>query len=84
MCHPTTIDRTTVADGRYAGRWICCYMGSLTDNYGALTMTDAIDRLRNSHPEVLLILMGRGDAEDEVRRRIRKRGMERQSISFPI
>ena len=77
VCHPMVIDRTTVADGRYAGRWICCYMGSLTDNYGALTMTDAIDRLRSSHPEVLLILMGRGDAEDEVRRRIRERGMER-------
>ena len=77
VCHPMVIDRDTVTDGRYAGRWICCYMGSLTDNYGALTMTDAIDRLRHSHPEVLLILMGRGDAEDEVRRRIRERGMER-------
>ena len=61
VCHPMVIDRTTVADGRYAGRWICCYMGSLTDNYGVLTMTDAIDRLRSSHPEVLLKLMVRAN-----------------------
>ena len=77
VCHPIAIDRDTVADGRYAGRWICCYMGSITDNYGALTMTDAIDCLRHNHPEVLLILMGHGTAEDEVRRRIRERDMER-------
>lgn len=73
VCHPVTIDRATMSHGRYVGRKVFCYMGSITRCYGALTMTAAIDLLRRSHPEVLLIMMGHGPAYDEVRQEIERR-----------
>ena len=73
VCHPMPVNRATICGGRYAGRKVFCYMGSITHSYGALTMTAAIDQLRRSHPEALLIMMGHGPAYDEVRQAIAQR-----------
>ncbi len=74
--HRTIItDRTTTESGRYANRKIFCYIGSITREYGALTMTLAIDHLRHTHPEALLIILGCGPALPEVKQMIDERGL---------
>lgn len=77
VCHPMPVDRDTIGGGRYAGRKVFCYMGSITHSYGALTMTAAIDQLHRSHPDVLLVMMGHGPAYDEVRQEIAQRRLAR-------
>lgn len=72
VCHVVPIDRTTIEGGRYTGRKIFCYLGSVTEEYGALTMTRAMNHLRQSHPEALLIVLGSGPAISDVRQLIEK------------
>ena len=72
VCYMVPIDRSTIENGRYTNRKIFCYLGSVTHNYGAITMTHAIDHLRHSHPEALLIILGSGPAMNDVKQLINK------------
>lgn len=44
----------------YKGRKIFTFLGTITRNYGVFTIIEAIEKLRNKHPEVLLLIHGRG------------------------
>ncbi len=72
ICRILPIDQATAEEGRYANRKIFCYLGSITHSYGAITMTHAINYLRHSHPEALLIMLGSGPAINEVKQLINK------------
>lgn len=54
------IDRTKEEFKQYEGRKIFTFLGTITRNYGAFTIIEAIEKLKVKHPEVLLMMHGRG------------------------
>lgn len=54
------IDRNTPEFSKYNGRKIFVFLGSIVRGYGAFTMIEAIEKLKNKYPEALLLMLGRG------------------------
>lgn len=54
------IDRTSGKAAQYEGRKIFSFLGSITRNYGTFTIIEAIERIKERHPEVLMLFMGKG------------------------
>lgn len=54
------IDRTKGELKQYEGRKIFTFLGTITRNYGAFTIIEAIEKLKDEHPEVMFIMHGRG------------------------
>lgn len=49
------------------GRKVFAFLGNLTRNYGAFTMIEAIEKLKETHTDILLMLLGRGRDYEEAR-----------------
>lgn len=54
------IDRGSEEYSKYANRKIFTFLGTITQNYGAFTIIQAVEKLKVDHPEVLLLMYGRG------------------------
>lgn len=54
------IDRNTPKHADFRGRKVLVFLGTTTRNYGAFTLIEAIEKVKNLHPEVLLLMLGRG------------------------
>lgn len=66
-----TIDKNVVAGGIYNGRKIFCFLGSITRNYGAFTIIDAIKNLKDRYPELLMLFLGKGHDYEEACRYVK-------------
>ena len=53
------------------------FMGSLVRNYGAFTMIEAFEKIKDSHPHLKLLLMGRGRHFNEVNEYIEQHGLKK-------
>lgn len=60
-----TIDRNMTKYAGFYGRKILVFLGTITRNYGAFTLIEAVEKVKNSHPEVLLLMLGRGRHYEE-------------------
>lgn len=54
------IDRNKPEYSKYKDRKIFVFLGSIVRGYGAFTMIEAIQMIKDKHPEVLLLMLGRG------------------------
>lgn len=59
------IDRNILAYQKYKGRKVFVFLGSIVRGYGTFTMIEAIERIKDYHPEVLLLMLGRGGSYKE-------------------
>lgn len=55
-----TIDRNIPKYADFRGRKIFTFLGTVTKNYGAFTLIEAVEKVKDLHPEVLLLMLGRG------------------------
>lgn len=60
---------------KYKDRKVFVFLGTVTRNYGAFTMIDAIAKVRETHPEALLLMLGRGRHYDAAQDYVRERGL---------
>jgi len=63
VLQPPTLDMSALR-ARYAGRRVVLYMGTLTENYGLFQMLEAARSLRQTRPDFVLLLLGRGRHAD--------------------
>lgn len=54
------IDRAAGKAAQFEGRKVFAFLGSITRNYGTFTIIEAIERIKERHPEVLMLFMGKG------------------------
>lgn len=59
------IDRNKPEYSKYKGRKIFVFLGSVVRGYGAFTMIEAMEKVKNKHPEALLLMLGRGGSYQE-------------------
>jgi len=68
-----------VADPRLDGRRVVLYLGRIARSRRSDFLLDVADRLRASHPDVLLVIAGDAPSDDEMawmRREITRRGLD--------
>lgn len=62
-----------------SGRQLIVFVGRLAPQKAPTVLVDAAARVLDHHPKALFLLVGDGELEDELRQRIRSRGVE-QSV----
>ena len=60
------IDRDQPEYSKYKGRKIFVFLGSVVRGYGAFTMIEAMEKVKDKHPEALLLMLGRGGSYQDV------------------
>ena len=58
-------DRESIEYNEYKDRKIIVFLGTITRNYGAFTLIKAIEKVKDVHPEILLLMLGRGRHYEE-------------------
>lgn len=59
------IDRDQPEYSKYKGRKVFVFLGSIVRGYGAFTMIEAMEKVKDKHPEALLLMLGRGGSYKE-------------------
>lgn len=76
------IDRNKLEFSKYNGRKIFVFLGSIVRGYGAFTMIEAVEKIREKYPEVLLLMLGRGGSYQEACDYVEKHGLQ-DNIHLP-
>jgi glycosyltransferase involved in cell wall biosynthesis len=63
---------------RYAGKKVFIYMGTMTRNYGLFTMLEAFSLARTTHPDIKLLLLGRGRHLEEAKAYVKEKQLENE------
>lgn len=70
------IDRNKPEYAKYKGRKIFVFLGSIVRGYGAFTMIEAMEKIKEKHPEALLLMLGRGGSYQEACQYVKKHKLE--------
>jgi glycosyltransferase involved in cell wall biosynthesis len=77
---PSFFDPDKVIDLRknlgFKSRFVIMYHGILSPNRGLQNSIEAISMIKKSHPEVLLLILGKGPAREELIKLIREKKLE--------
>lgn len=70
------IDRNSDENSKYKNRKIFAFLGSITRNYGAFTVIQAVEKLKREYPEVLLVMYGKGRHYNEACEYVKSKKLE--------
>lgn len=70
------IDRNTPEYFMYKGRKVFVFLGSIVRGYGAFTMIEAMEKVREKYPEALLLMLGRGGSYQEACHYVKEHKLE--------
>lgn len=60
VMNTVNIDREKPEFSAFKDRKVFVFLGSVVRGYGAFTMIEAMERIKNKYPEALLLILGRG------------------------
>lgn len=72
-----TVDRSLPKYNEYKDRKVFVFLGTITKNYGAFTLLNAVEKVMISHPEIVLFMLGRGRHYEEVYRYVYKNKLDK-------
>lgn len=76
------IDRNAPEHEKYKGRKIFVFLGSIVRGYGAFTMMEAVELVKQTYPEVMLLMLGRGIDYGTACNYVKEKGLE-DNIELP-
>ena len=80
-------DPTNVADIegelKFSDRYVIMYHGIFSPNRGLQQTIEAIDIVRKNHPEIMLLLLGKGSAQSELEEMVRRLELQNHVLIHP-